>query len=72
MKTLCAVCVRFMNGTVTMGQYVYTFPDERLANKVADALRKKNQGSHTIIEVMPITHYENENEVPILINEKES
>lgn len=72
MKTLYAVCMRFMNGTVTMGQDVSTFPDEELANKVADALREKNKGHRTIIEVMPITHYENENEVPILNDEKES
>jgi hypothetical protein len=72
MKTLFAVCVRFMNGTITMGQDVSTFPDEELANKVADALREKNKGLRTIIEVMPITHYENENEVPILNNEKDS
>ena len=72
MKTLYAVCVRFMNGTVTMGQDVSTFPNERLANKVADALRKENKGLRTIIEVMPITHYENENEVPILNDEKDS
>jgi len=71
MKTLYAVCVRFMNGTVTMGQDVSTFPDEGLANKVADALREKNKGLHTIIKVMPITYYENENEIPILNNEKE-
>lgn len=72
MKTLYAVCVRFMNGTVTMGQDVSTFPNEGLANKVADALRKENKGLRTIIEVMPITHYENENEVPILNDEKDS
>lgn len=72
MKTLYAVCVRFMNGTVTMGQDVSTFPDEGLANKVADALREKNSGRPIIVEVMPITHYENENEVPILNDEKES
>jgi hypothetical protein len=72
MKTLFAVCVRFMNGTVTMGQDGSTFADEELANKVADALREKNKGLRTIIEVIPITHYENENEVPILNDEKDS
>ena len=61
-----------MNGTVTMGHDISTFPDEGLANKVADALREKNSGCPIIVGVMPITHYENENEVPILNDEKES
>jgi hypothetical protein len=66
MKTLYAVTTQFMNGTVTLGIDTCAVLTEKTAEKIKEAIIKKNPQHKVIVNITEINLYENESEIPIL------
>ena len=66
MKTMYAITTQFMNGTVTLGIATCAVPTAETAEKIKEAIIKKNPQYKIIVNITEIDVYENESEIPIL------
>jgi len=67
-KNIYLVVTKVFNGTVLMNMYISSYPNKGLAEKVKQAVDRRNKDSkfNIITEVLTTSYFDNELNIPIL------